>query len=118
MAKKEQTNNIENKNDEPILDKEVNLEQSPQCTEAEIAVNENVLNQLTHQDLLVFKNFSDIVYSFYDNEMKVYGGEFGVNDVDRYREASMEASKYLKLKELIFREIKNRTDILYEKTLV
>ena len=72
---------------------------------------------MTYQELLAFRDFTDILYAFYDNEMKVYGGEFGVNDSDRYKEASREAQKYLKMKESVFNEIKSRVDFVYEKTL-
>lgn len=87
--------------------------------EGKLSINdENVFQWLDPQDLLAFKNFADILYAFYDNEKKVYGGEFGINDSDRYKQASKESAKYLKVKELIFNEIKKRTDTLYEKSLV
>jgi len=75
------------------------------------------LELMTYQELLAFRDFTDILYAFYDNEMKVYGGEFGVNDSEKYKEASKKASKYLKIKELVFNEIKRRVDLVYEKTL-
>lgn len=119
MAKKVQIENTENGE----LSTNGNFEASEQSTvnfmQGKLAVNEeNVFQWLNPQDLLAFKNFADFLYAFYDNEMKVYGGEFGVNDSEKYKIASKEATKYLKIKELIFNEIKKRTDIIYEKSLV
>ena len=117
MAKKVEVEINENNSEKPLAEL-LKTTNSP-IFEGELSVvKENVIHMLTHRDLLDFREFTEILYSFYDNEMKVYGGEFGVNDIDRYREASKEASKYLKVKELIFNEIKKRTDNLYEKALV
>lgn len=83
----------------------------------EVTTNEH-FHTMTARELLDYREFADILYAFYDNEMKVYGGEFGISDSIEYKNANREATKYLKIKEEIFNEIKSRVDTIYEKTFV
>ena len=88
-----------------------------QTTNSVARLSNEHFRTLTARELLDYKEFADILYSFYDNEMKVYANEFGVNSSMEYIDARQEAAKYLKIRELIFNEIKNRIDTIYEKTL-
>ena len=108
------------KKETAVVESDIALNEIPSGT-AKIIKTENPASKplalMPYQELLAFREFTDILYAFYDNEMKVYGGEFGVNDSEKYKEASKKASKYLKIKELVFNEIKRRVDLVYEKTL-
>ncbi len=76
---------------------------------------EHFFNCLTASELIDYKKLTDILYDFYDNEMKIYANDAYVSP--EYEKASHEAAKYLRVKEEIFNEIKKRIDFVYEKTL-
>lgn len=63
------------------------------------------LKDLNATDLLAYKNFTDIVYNFYDNEAKA-------NSLDEklFIDAYAKSMKYLKIQGEIFEEIKSRID--------
>lgn len=77
----------------------------------------DVLHTLSMQELLNFRDGNEILLAFYDNEMKTYATEFGVNDEERYKGAVKQVQKYLKVREYLFNEIKKRIDVIYEKDL-
>lgn len=65
------------------------------------------LKELNATDLLAYKNFVDVVYSFYDNEAKANS-----LDSELFKTAYENSLKYLRIQSEIFDEIKSRVDKL------
>ena len=71
---------------------------------------ENFLMRLTERELLDYRKLVEILYNFYDNEMKDNIGAYDAEHTVIYTNASHEATKYLAAKEKVFNEIKRRVD--------
>ena len=71
---------------------------------------EDFLMRLTERELLDYRQLVEILYNFYDNEMKANIGAYDSEHEIIYKNASREATKYLAAKEKVFNEIKRRVD--------
>ena len=71
------------------------------------------IEKLSSRELLDYREFTEILYDFYDNEAKANTGEYAGEDIETaFKAASKECLKYLGIKEKILKEIKRRTDEL------
>lgn len=70
------------------------------------------LSKMSLSDLMVYKDMAEIVYGYYSNmSQATVGGytDFTLKDHDTYE---AERVKYLKIKDLVFEEIKSRVDAI------
>lgn len=71
------------------------------------------IEKLSSRELLDYREFTEILYDFYDNEAKANTGDYSSEDSEAaFKAASKECLKYLGIKEKILLEIKRRTDKL------
>lgn len=71
------------------------------------------IEKLSTRELLDYREFTEILYDFYDNEAKANTGDYANEDNEAaFKAASKECLKYLGIKEKLLKEIKKRTDEL------
>lgn len=74
--------------------------------------NKTKIKEMTMPELLAYKNGCEIIFDYYDNLMRANYGTYDSYTKKAFNDSSEKCSKYIKIKEEIFNEIKAKIDNL------